>query len=105
MVAAFFDHALWQHAEVADDRDACRGDRADFFRLADATFEFHCFGTGGDELACGVEGHFGRVVGVDRQVADDDGLRFRARNGGDMVQHVIERDMGRVRKTQHHHAE
>ena len=42
---------------------------------------------------------------MDRQIADDESLRLGAGDGGHVVQHVIERDVGGVRKPEHHHAQ
>ena len=105
VVAAFFEHALGQHAEVAHDGNACGGDGADFVGLADAAFEFDGLGTGRDEAAGGRERLLGRVVSVNRQVADDEGLRPGTGNGGDVVQHVVERDVGGVGEAKHDHPE
>ena len=105
VVAAFFEDALGQHAEVAHHGNAGGGDGADFFRLADAAFEFHRLRPGGDEAAGGFQRLLRRVVGVDRQIADDQRLRLGAGDGGHVVQHVVERDVGGVRKSEHHHAE
>ena len=104
-IAAFFDDALGEHAEVAHHGDTGGGDGTDFFGLADAAFKFHCFGTGGDEALRGFKSLGGRVIGVDGQVADDKGFRFRPRDGGHMVEHVGESDVGGVWKSEDDHAE
>ena len=46
-----------------------------------------------------------RVVSVDGQVAYDESPRLGAGDGGHVVEHVVERDVRGVRKTEDHHAE
>ena len=105
MVSAFFENALWEHTEVAANGNAGLGDGADFFCLADAAFEFHGIGSRGDEGFCGGKGLFWRIVGMDREIRDDQSSRLSAGDGFEMVKDVGDRDVGGVRKTKDHHAE
>jgi hypothetical protein len=47
----------------------------------------------------------GHVVAHPRQVADDERLRASTRDGGDVVRHVVDRDLERVVVAEHHHRE
>lgn len=104
-VSAFLEDALGEHAEVAADRNSGGGDGADFFRLAGSAFELYGIGAGCDEAAGGGECLAGSIVGVYRKVRDDEGGRAGAGDGGEVMENVIESDVGGVRESEDDHAE
>lgn len=104
-ISAFFEDALGQHAEVAADGDACGGDGADFFRLADAAFELYGIGSGGEKGAGGFEGLFRGRVGIDGKICDDESFWLRADDGLQVVEDVGKCDVGGVWKAEDDHAE
>lgn len=105
VVSAFLEDALGEHSEVGADGDAVLGEVLDVSGVGGAAFEFDGFGTGLEEEAGVVEGEFGGVVGVDGEVAEDEGAWFCAGDGGDVVEHVLEGDVGGVWEAEDDHAE
>ena len=74
-----------------------------FFDLANAAFQFDGFSSGFHESARIHDRFFGGGVGVDGQVAEEEGVLATAGGGGGVVQHVLHGDVSGVGKSQHHH--
>ena len=105
LVAALFLHRLRQHADVAHDGDAGPAQRDDFRHDRDAALELHRLRAGLDEHARVGHRGLGRLVGVIGKIGDDERPGLRARDGGDMMADLLERHLGRVRITEHDHAD
>jgi hypothetical protein len=104
-VAALLDHTLGQHADVADEGDACLHDGFDLGDEGGAALELHGICTGGDEAAGIVEGLTGGVVAVRGQIAQDGGAGGATADGGDVVDHHVHGDAGGVWQAEDDHAE
>ena len=104
-VSAFFDDALGEHAEVAEDLDSGGSDSGHFGGLAAAPFEFDGLGAGFGQVAGVREGLIGGVVAVDREVGHEEGAFGAAGRCGGVVDHMGHGDGGGVGVSEDHHSE
>ena len=103
-IATLFHHLLGQHADVTDHLDARIAQNFYGGRFFLTAFEFHGIGTGIDKLSSGNQRLIGSVVGMNRQVAQHQSAGMGTRHGGGVMDHVRQRDMRGIGKTEHHHA-
>ena len=95
---------LRREPDVAHHRDLGVEDRLDRVDALVATFELHRAGARAHERGRVADRLLARdVVAHPRQVADDECLRLRARDRGDVVRHVVDGDVERVVVTEHDH--
>ena len=103
-VTALLSDALWQHADVAHERDARLNDGFDLRDESDATFELHGIGPGLHEPAGIFQRLLGRFVAVKGQVGNDWGAFDTAADGCGVVDHHLHRDAGGIGQAEHDHA-
>ena len=102
-VTAFLAHALRQHPNVPHERNPGRDDRLNLWNVTDTALEFHCLRPRFREQARGLNGLLGSVVAVNRHVRDNQSAFHPAGDGASVMQHFVQRHLGRVFVSQHHH--
>ena len=105
LVAALLFNRLGEHADVGHDGVAGVAEGVDFGNDGDAALELDGFGAGVGELAGVGDGVSGGLVGVVGEIADDEGSRLGAGDGGDVMLDFGERDVGGVGITEDDHAD
>ena len=97
---------LRREADVAHHRDLGVEDRPDRFDAFAPAFELHRAGAGPDQCGRVADGLApGDVVAEPREVAHDQRPRSRTGDRGDVVGHVLGRDLQRVVVSEHDHRE
>ncbi len=104
-IAAFLHNSLWQHSHVTDDRNPFLCQSLYFSRLFHATFEFNSLSTSFNQEASIPDGSVISIIGMNGQVSNEQSSLAAPCGGGNVMGHVLNRDMGRIGETEDDHAQ
>lgn len=105
VVAAFFDHALREHAKMADHRNAVSEYRLNHWKTLESAFDFNSSGTRFPKKSgvfdCECRGH----AAAGGKVACEQGFFCPTGDGAGVVEHVSHGHLGGIRIAEYDHAQ
>ena len=103
-ISAFLQHLLRQEADMPYHGNAGIHNGTYLFRLGGSPLQLDGVRSGLEQPPCRLPGLLHRIIGMNGHISHQQGILHAARRGFHMVNHVVQRHMGGIRKPQKHHS-